>query len=189
MYGGTIDVDTQEFETVFEQEFANEIKNIVRKDEFGLTPIGTPAHSKKKDKKQSLSTLLQAELGVEKANSVKGFFRNPTNFMMGIARALPFLGGILAARELVDFISTELTKRGGLLDLTFRNRSEDRLNVLRSREQQAEIRMGYEGRSQLIITTRAGTVDPRNAYNTYEQRNDNLLEFEKMRAIRTTTGI
>jgi len=112
---------------------------------------------------------------------------------LGIATSL--IGRLVPiAVPLVIISATEsiikaLTQKGSIFDLTFRNIVDDRNNVLRSRESQQEIRVGFEGKSQLIVTTRAGTTSPISSYNTYEQRNNNTLEFEKMRAVREIGGI
>ncbi len=111
---------------------------------------------------------------------------------LGIATSL--IGRIVPlAVPLVIISATEsiikaLTQKGSIFDLTFRNTVDDRINVLRSRESQQEIRVGFEAKSQLIVTTRAGTTSPISSYNTYEQRNNNTLEFEKMRAVREVVG-
>lgn len=112
---------------------------------------------------------------------------------LGIATSL--IGRLVPiAVPLVIISATEsiikaLTQKGSIFDLTFRNIVDNRNNVLRSRESQQEIRVGFEGKSQLIVTTRAGTTSPILSYNTYEQRNNNTLEFEKMRAVREVGGI
>jgi len=112
---------------------------------------------------------------------------------LGIATSL--IGRLVPiAVPLVIISATEsiikaLTQKGSIFDLTFRNIVDNRNNVLRARESQQEIRVGFEGKSQLIVTTRAGTTSPILSYNTYEQRNNNTLEFEKMRAVREIGGI
>ena len=80
-----------------------------------------------------------------------------------------------------------LTQKGSLFDLTFRNKIDDRINVLRPRESQQEIRVGFEGKSQQILTTRAGTTVTTNSFNSYELRNNDELQHEKLNAIRSDT--
>ena len=104
-----------------------------------------------------------------------------------IGRLVP-LAVPLVIISATESIIKALTQKGSIFDLTFRNTIDDRNNVLRSRESQQEIRVGFEGKSQLIVTTRAGSTSPILSYNTYEQRNNNTLEFEKMRAVREVGG-
>ncbi len=105
-----------------------------------------------------------------------------------IGRLVP-LAVPLVIISATESIIKALTQKGSIFDLTFRNIVDDRNNVLRSKESQQEIRVGFEGKSQLIVTTRAGITTPILSYNTYEQRNNNVLEFEKMRAVREVGGI
>lgn len=109
---------------------------------------------------------------------------NPLALVSGlVARLIPLALPIVIISA-TESIIRALTQKGSIFDLTFRNTIDDRNNVIRSRESQQEIRVGFEGKSQLIVTTRAGTTSPILSYNTYEQRNNNTLEFEKMRAVR-----
>ena len=115
-----------------------------------------------------------------------GNIGHPLGIIKSLAsRLLPILIPIIVI-ETAKKISAALTQKGSIFDLTFRNIVDDRINVLRSRESQQEIRVGFEGKSQLILTTRAGTTSPISSYNSYEQRNNNELNHLKMRAVRST---
>ena len=118
-----------------------------------------------------------------------GNIGSPLQLLESLAARIAPIAIPLMIVGLTQKISKLLTQKGSLFDLTFRNIADSRYNVLRSRESQQEIRAGFEGKSQLIVTTRAGTTSPVSSYNTYEQRNNNPLEFEKMRAVREVGGI
>ena len=72
--------------------------------------------------KLSLKSLL--EKGGFDQNDWKTWFnlvRNPKGFFINFfGRALPILGGLLAAKDVAQFIFDELTARGRPFDLTFR---------------------------------------------------------------------
>lgn len=62
---------------------------------------------------------------------------------------------------------------------------DTRIDQIRSNEQRALI---AAGQTQIIITTAAGSTDPREAYNTFEQFNNNRSALEAEFAIRNTSG-
>lgn len=118
-----------------------------------------------------------------------GNIGNPLGIITNLVGRIIPLAVPLVIISATENIINALTQKGSIFDLTFRNIVDNRINVLRSRESQQEIRVGFEGKSQLIVTTRAGITTPILSYNTYEQRNNNTLEFEKMRAVREVGGI
>jgi len=169
--------------------------NIPGKVTQGMEWLGkTPELSGAKVPKGMLRKILEADLGVSKARGAMGFLINPQASIAGQLGRLARGGGplgaaillALAAPHLITAFTKMLTRRGSFFDLTFRNIMDTRINVLRTRESQQEIRRGIEGKSQVILTTRAGTVDPVESWNSYEQINNNLLEFEKIKQVRTT---
>jgi len=159
----------------------------------GLEWLGnTPELGSKKVPKGMLKNILEADLGVSKARGAMTFLINPqaslVSGLASLARGGPLGAAILlaiAAPHMIKAITHKLTQRGSFFDLTFRNIMDTRINVLRTRESQQEIRRGIEGKSQVILTTRAGTVNPIFSWNSYEQINNNELEFEKLKQVRS----
>jgi len=179
-----VDINPDDYEQVLQAE----IKAAVDETKAGSkSPIKA-----KKPPKGMLFQILARDLGLSKARLAVSLLSNPQGIISPIVGTLLKGGGaatamILAALSsypIIRFISAQLTKRGSLFDLTFRNIMDSRINALRTRESQQEIRRGIEGKAQVILTTRAGTVDPVFSWNSYEQINNNELEFEKLHAIR-----
>ena len=99
---------------------------------------------------------------------------NPIGFLTGVAKALPILGGILAAAEIATFIVDELVK----LDKFFKafiDVVDNRIDAFRTLQEQANIQAGL---TQRIITTSSGSVEPRYSYNTFDEFNNNRSEHE-----------
>ena len=96
------------------------------------------------------------------------------SFFTGVAKAIPFLGGVLAAKEIVDFIIDELVKLDKFLK-AFIDEIDNRVDVFRTLQQQAEVQAGL---TQRIITTASGSTDPRYSYNTFEQKDNNKAIHE-----------
>lgn len=123
-----------------------------------------------------LTSVLQSDLGVSKGQRAISMLSNPIGFMQNLlTRQLPILGGILAAGEIVKFIFTTLTQKGGLLDRFFKNIIDNRIDALRDKTLQQEILIGQ---TQIISTSITGLTDVRNIYNSFEvaQRDRELLE-------------
>ncbi|MBS1267973.1 MAG: hypothetical protein MAG458_00688 [Nitrosopumilus sp.] len=129
-----------------------------------------------------LRQILESDLGTGKANQFLGLAKNPVGFMTNMfTRTLPILGGILAAKDIALFIMDELTRRGGVFDLSFRERVQDEYNALRKKEHQQSIRSGF---SQLIIADSTGSISAKTPFNTYEIKRNNDLEQINYFAIR-----
>ncbi len=126
--------------------------------------------------------------GGDKAGTFKTLFsfgKSPGGFMMGIMKGLPILGGILAAKEIAEFIVNEIGKIDRFFKV-FIDRVDTRFDQLRSAQLQAEIGAGI---TQLIVTTQAGNVDARESYNTFDVFNKDRLDLESQFAIRNTSGV
>ena len=139
--------------------------------------------SDKKTSDKTFQGLLKSDLGTKKAGTLLSFAGNPVSFMTNIfTRQLPILGGLLAAVQIVKFVAKELQKRGGLLDRFFRDVIETRLDALRNKGIQQEILIG---KTQLIITTRSGTTNPRDAYNTFQLAREEREKLEEDFSVRS----
>lgn len=186
-YVRDVDINPEEYDEVLKAEIRKTVKEI--QEESGS---GSPL-KQKKPPKGMLFQILERDLGLGKARQAAALLSDPTaivspivgKLMKGGGAATAMILAALASYPIIRFITKQLTKRGSLFDLTFRNIIDDRVNVLRTRESQQEIRRGIEGKSQLILTTRAGTVDPVFSWNSYEQINNNELEFEKLKQVRS----
>ena len=110
--------------------------------------------------------------------------QNPVGFLQGA-----ILGsGLLAGAGIVLQITKQVIDKIKSVDVflkTFIDLIDTRFNQLRNPEVQARIKAGQV---QLIITTESGTTDPREAYNTFEQFNNNRSQLESDFAIRNTQG-
>lgn len=132
-----------------------------------------------------LRKIMENEIGIDKASTALNFLENPiAGFKTLATRALPILGGLYAAKEIVDFIIQELTKKGGFLDVWFNDKISDRLDAFRDKVLQQNIRIGFD---QVIITNRSGLTSPRDAYNTFELAAKNRQKLEEDFAIRVNT--
>jgi len=123
-------------------------------------------------------------IGDSPLQNIFSFGKNPVSFMTNIAKAIPFLGGVFAAKEIAEFIIDEIVK----IDRFFKkfvDVIDTRRDQLRNKQQQAEIAAGL---TQVIITTESGNVEARDAYNTFNEFNNNRTKLEEDFAIRNTTG-
>jgi len=120
-------------------------------------------------------TILDKILGKNAAGNLLSLGKNPKNFIFGIAKTLPWLGGIFAAKEIADFIVDEIVKIDRFLK-AFIDIVDNRVDAFRTLQLQAEIQAGL---AQRIITTASGSTEPRYAYNTFEEFNSNQITLEE----------
>ena len=140
----------------------------------------------KKGKKQ-LSGILESDLGTGKARQAISFFNSPQAFFTNmLTKQLPILGGLIAAKEMAEFIVKELIKKGGLLDRTFRQQINNLRDALRNKETQQQILGGF---TQVIITSQSGETTPRNSYNSFDVFNQNQELLEDDFKVRNTRGL
>lgn len=126
---------------------------------------------------------LRGLFGRETFNNIFSFGQNPFGFIQGtVTRLIPFIGTALAVTGVIaDFI-----RRVDDFQKEFVNNVDGRIDLFRSREQQAEIQAGLR---QLIVTTAAGSAEPRDAYNTFREFNENQQRIENDFRIRDTAGV
>ena len=92
----------------------------------------------KKDEAKQLGnkeTLLDKILGKNTARNIISMGKNPKNFMFGIMKALPILGGVLAAKDIADFIVDEIAKLDKFLK-EFIDEIDTRVDAFRTLQQQ-----------------------------------------------------
>lgn len=108
---------------------------------------------------------------------------NPFGFIQGtVTRLIPFIGTALV----VTGVIAAFIKQVDDFQKEFVNNVDGRINLFRSREQQAQIQAGLQ---QLIITTESGSAEPRDAYNTFTEFNTNQSRIEADFKIRDTAGV
>lgn len=165
--------------TAQDKKFEARIKRISQKIERDLLKkFG------KKDKSGSFISKLLGDDPVNAGKTIYGFGKNPVGFLTTIMRFVPLLGGVLSAVAVANFVIDEIAKMDRFFKV-FIDRVDTRVDQLRSAQMQAEIGAGQR---QLIVTSRAGVVNARESYNTYQVFNDNKLELKNQFKIRDTSG-
>lgn len=130
-------------------------------------------------------TILDKILGRTSARNLLSLGKNPKSFISGIMKALPILGGILAAKDIADFIVDEIVKLDKFLKV-FIDEIDNRVDAFRTLQEQAGVQAGL---IQRIITTASGGVDPRYSYNTFEQFNNNQAALEEKFQMTNNSGV
>ena len=153
----------------------------------GYALLSTEPTIKKDEAKQlgQKETILDRFLPRRDAKNLLAMGKNPAAFFTGIAKAIPFLGGVFAAKEIADFIVDEIVKLDKFLKV-FIDEIDKRTDPFRSLLVQAFI---LSGLSQRIITTASGSTEPRYAYNTFEEFNTNQAELEENFQLTNNTGV
>jgi len=178
-----------------------EIKKIVKEEQQaggaggagtvkpGLKLLGDP------DKTQLEKMLDKSLGGPAKARDALQFLVNPTSAVKSLLTKAGGPGAIAAVVSAIVLAALikELVRKGSVYDRTFKNVVDNRTEVLRVRQQQQQILVGFDEHSalgsQLITTTVAGTTEPRDAFNTYEVINRDSATIEDMFSIRSNDGI
>lgn len=132
------------------------------------------------DKKGFLKDIL----GPKTAKNIFNIGRNPLGFLTGALKSLPILGGILAAKEMAEFVIQELVKLDAFFK-AFIDIIDNRTNRFRDLETQARIAAGLQ---QDIITTADGGVDPRESFNTFNIFEMNLINENDKYELQNTSG-
>jgi len=133
------------------------------------------------------------QFGNNKQNAIKELFgediggtlfsigKNPVSF---IQNSIIGFAGAGFAVQIADAVIKEIQRLDKFFKV-FVDRIDDRVDQLRSKQQQAEIAAGL---TQVIITTESGNIEARDAYNTFNEFNDNRGKLEEDFAIRNTSG-
>lgn len=135
--------------------------------------------------KNKKGTGLKDLVGPKAANTLFKMGKNPVGFMTGIAKGIPFLGGVFAAVEIATFISDELLKIDAFFK-RFTDEADKRINLFFSRQESANILAGLD---QKILTTSSGSASARDSYNTFQRFNENQAELEGNYALANTSGV
>ena len=108
---------------------------------------------------------------------------NPLKFIQGhVIKLIPFIGAAL----LVTGVIAAFVKRVDDFEKEFVDNVDDRIDVFRSKQQQAQTQAGLQ---QIIITSSSGSAEPRDAYNTFAVFNEDQSRIEADFRIRDTAGV
>ncbi len=133
----------------------------------------------KTDKEEGMRKLF----GRESFSNIVSVGTNPLGFVQGqVTKLIPFIGTAL----LVTGVIAAFVKKINDFQAEFVDNVDDRINKFRSKEETARIQAGL---TQLIITTQAGSAEPRDAYNTFSEFNENQQEIENEFQITNTQGV
>ncbi len=130
-------------------------------------------------------TIIDKILGKTAAGNLLSLGKNPKNFMFGIMKALPILGGVLAAKDIADFIVDEIVKIDKFFK-AFIDEVDNRIDAFRTLQEQANIQAGLV---QRILTTASGSTEPRYSYNTFEEFNTNQADLEERFQMTNNSGV
>jgi len=158
-------------------EIINELQNTDRRSirqKFG-DPLLTPTI----DKQSTLKKIF----GRETFKNLLNIGSNPTGFLTsGVTKLIPFIGTALAATGIILAIITRIDN----FEKQFVDRVDDRIDINRSKEQQALVQAGLQ---QIIITDSAGSPEVRDSYNTFNEFNTNQARIEGDFQLRDTSGV
>jgi ribosome-associated translation inhibitor RaiA len=116
--------------------------------------------------------------------NIVSFGQNPASFIQNSVLGLAAFSGGAFVLQIADSVIKEINRLDRFFKV-FVDRIDTRVDQLRSRQQQAEIAAGL---TQQILTTQSGSVDARDAYNTFNEFNNNRSKLEEDYAIRNTSG-
>lgn len=128
---------------------------------------------------------LRRIFGREAFDNLLSFGQNPTGFMSGlfsskIAAFIPIFAPIVAGATVIF----TLFKRIDDFEKRFIESEENR-DMFLSAQNEALIQTGQQ---QLILTTVVGTAEPRDAYNTFREFNENRAQLEADFSLINTSG-
>lgn len=104
---------------------------------------------------------LRKIFGRQTFGNLVSFGSNPFSFIQGtVTKLIPFIGVAL----LVTGVIAAFVKRVDDFQKAFTDNVDDRIDVFRSKIQQAEIQAGI---TQIVITSASGSAEPRDAYNSF----------------------
>jgi len=129
------------------------------------------------------NSLKQKLFGKSTFKNLIGIGSNPQGFLLGgVTKLIPFIGTALV----ITGVFAALIKRVDDFQKKFVDNVDARIDLFRSKETQAQIQAGLQ---QLIITSVAGSAEPRDAYNTFQVFNTDQSRIEADFRLRDTTGV
>ena len=167
-----LDAIDNQFDTIL-QEFQNPERR-------GVTEIfGSELLTPNIEKESTLRRIF----GRETFQNILSVGTNPAGFFQSnLVKFIPFIGTALAATGIFLKIITDIDN----FEKEFVDRVDGRISLARTKEQQALVQAGLQ---QLIITTEAGSAEPRDAYNTFNEFNTNQQRIETDFQIKNISGV
>ena len=133
--------------------------------------------------KTSKEDSLRKTFGRSTFSNIVSVGSNPLGFVQGqVTKLIPFIGTAL----LVTGVIAAFVKKINDFQAEFVDNVDDRINKFRAKEETARIQAGL---TQLIITTSVGSAEPRDAYNTFSEFNENQQRVENDFQITNTQGV
>ncbi len=194
-----VNINPGDYDAIFKSEIKRIVEEVVGDTGGGVATSGglKPGLTLLGDAdKTQLEKLMEKSLGgPAKARDAMQFLINPTGAVKSLltkAGGPGAIAAIISAIVLAALIK-ELVRKGSVYDRTFKNVVFNQTEVLRVRQQQQQILVGFDEHSafgsQLITTTIAGTTEPRDSFNTYEMINRDSTTIQDMFSIRSNDGI
>lgn len=117
-------------------------------------------------------------------NKALNFATNPTQFVQNLLLGTSALAGVGFILQVTEQVLQQI-QRVDRFFKQFVDLVDTRVDQLQRKETRAQIKAGQ---TQFIISTVAGSTNPRDAYNSFEQFNNNRAQLEADFAIRNTSG-
>jgi hypothetical protein len=175
-----------------EKQLLTRIQGLEKTGKIDLGGAGAPVQRKTAfqevvEEQDALRKLMDSNLGAGKASQAFSMMSNPAGFFKGFfTKTVPIIGGIITATEIAKAVIVKMTERGGPFDRFFNERIDTRVNALLNKEEQQEILAGFR---QEILTTQSGQINPRDAFNTYNQDRATQEKVEENYSVRTKAGL
>lgn len=158
----------------------DQVQNIIDTLEDSGKRAPVPGQTKTKTQKEEGMSKL---FGKKTFSNIVSVGSNPLGFVQGqVTKLIPFIGTAL----LVTGVIAAFVQKINDFQAKFVDNVDDRINIFREKEEQARIQAGL---TNLIITSSAGSAEPRDAYNTFREFNENQQRIENEFQITNTSGV
>lgn len=175
-----------------EQQLLQRIQKLEKNGKIDLGGKGAPIQRKTAfqevvAEQDALKKMMQSQFGTGQASQAFSMMQNPAGFFTGFfTKTLPIIGGIITATEIAKAVMVKMTEKGGPFDRFFRDLIDTRVNALMDKQVSQEILAGFR---QEILTTATGTINPRDAFNTYNEDEATQRIVEENYSVRTRSGL
>lgn len=161
----------------------DQVGNIIDALEDSGKRAPVPGQRAETNSKTGKEDNLRKVFGRETYSNIISVGTNPLGFVQGqVTKLIPFIGTALLVTGAIAAVIQKLNN----FQAEFVDNVDDRINKFRSKEETARIQAGL---TQLIITTSAGSAEPRDAYNTFAVFNENQQRIENEFQITNTQGV
>ena len=126
---------------------------------------------------------LRKIFGRKTFGNLVSFGSSPFGFIQGtVTKLIPFIGTAL----LVTGVIAAFVTRVDNFQKAFTDNVDDRIDVFRTKQQQAQIQAGL---TQIVITSSSGSAEPRDAYNSFSRDAEFEGEREARFQLTNTEGV